>query len=229
MDQLEAKLSAPPKAELPSDPPADHEVEDRPVDDRPAYTWEQLSEAVQEGKITDGVAQQIWSDQNRRLAVKEARETIAGEMAAQTTAAKVDAEIGRYRDLVPQIMDQSSEQRQRVTREFHRLTNDMGFPKNELRTELAALQAAFGPIDALAKAVKPKKEGHQDVSHDDGGAEDDDKAEDPGGAAPSSLGAEEKRYYENAIGRGVYKDWGAVKEELKFANSRVRRKYGARV
>jgi len=215
--------------ELPSDPPVAHEVRDRPADDQPVYTWDQLSAAAQEGRITDGVAQQIWSDQNRRLTVKEAIEAVADDQAEKATTTRVDVEIGRYRDLVPQIMDQSSEQRQRVAREFHRLVREEGESSKDMRTELLALRNCFGMIDTLAKAVKPKKEGHQDVSHDDGGSDDDDKEKDPGGTAPSSLSAEEKRYYDNAIGRGIYRDWGAVKEELKFSNARVRRKNGARV
>ena len=234
IDSLKATLATP-ASPLPSDPspaasvgPDGRAVEPR-AGEEPVYTWDQLQAAVTENKITEAVAQQMWADQNRRLTVKEATDTVVNRLTAQTTATKVEAEIARYRDMVPAVMDPASEQRQRVVREFRRLVSDLGYDDKDLRTELVALQGAFGPIDALAKMVKkPKSEGHRDVSHDDPGPADDEKDQDKDNSPPSSLSAEERRYYENAIRQRVYKNWGQVRAELKFANQRTRRKYGAR-
>lgn len=237
LDGLEARLASlpvqhPPAERLPSDP------NQKPVgsaasgdgEQQPVYTWAQLQQAVQENKITEEVAQQIWADQIVDRAVKTATDTVTTTLSDTTSAARVEAEIAKYREAIPQIMDPASEQRQRVTREFMRLTAELGYARDNLRTELVALQAAFGPIDQVVKAVKTRTEGHRDVSGDtDPGPADDDKDQDPGNTPPSSMSAEERRYYEHAIRNKVYQNWGAVREELKFANKRLRRKYGARI
>ena len=142
---------------------------------------------------------------------------------------KVASEIDKYRDAIPAIMDSQSEQRQRVVREFARLTGELGYPKDDLRTELVALQSAFGPISEVARAVNTKDQGSRDVSSDEEPSADDEKDSDPASTAPSSLSADEKRYYQDAINKGIYRSWGDVREELKFSNKRVRRRYGARV
>lgn len=244
IDSLEAKLAAVGQRgegeRLPSEPdPKPVGSDGRTVDagngngnrEEQFYSWEQLQNAAQEGKITEAAAHQIWAEQNRKLAVREATQAVTTSINAQTTASRVEAEIGRYREAIPQVMDPSSEQRARVVREFSRLTGGLGYAKDDLRTELAALHAAFGPIDSVVRAIKTKSDGHRDVSSDDDdpGPADDGKDKDPETTSPSSLSADERRYYQDAISKGIYKNWGAVREELKFANKRVRQKYGARV
>lgn len=242
IERLEARLSQLPASPgLPSDPPdplpvgADgRAIETQPsggAQPQPVYTWSQLQQAVQDNRITEDVAHQIWTDQTMRLAVDQAKSEITSELAATSSASRVEAEIAKYREAIPEIMNPASEQRQRVVREFARLTGELGYDKSDLRTELVAVQAAFGPITTVVKALKLKPEGHRDVSGDDAdpGQADDGKDTDSGNTPPSTLSADEKRYYEDAIRNKVYKDWGAVRAELKFANSRIRRRYGARV
>ena len=228
--KMQEIVSAPPKQEaapppnvpLPSEPhPTTHPVAQ--ADEQPIYTWDQLQQAVQENKITEGVAHEVWATQNRRLAVQEATSSVMTQTQARSTAAMVEAEIAKYRNAIPQVLDPSSEQRQRVVREFNRLTG-LGFDKHDLKTELAALQASFGTVEQVIKAVKPKPEGHREISSD-GSAPSE--TGDPKSTAPSSLTEDEKRYYDNAISRGLYKDWTEVREEMKFANPKTRRRYGA--
>ena len=229
--KMQEIVSVPPKQEVvppANDPlPSEPQPTTQPVaqaDEQPVYTWDQLHQAVNEGKITEGVAHEVWATQNRRLAVQEATNSVLTQTQARSTAVMVEAEIAKYRNAIPQVLDPSSEQRQRVVREFNRLTG-LGFDKHDLKTELAALQASFGTVEQVIKAVKPKPEGHREISSD--GSAPSSETGDPKSTAPSSLTEDEKRYYGNAISRGLYKDWTEVREEMKFANQKTRRRYGA--
>jgi len=236
MESLETRLSAKDENHpLPSEPhpkPVGSDgkaVEAKPEDD-PVYTWDQLQQAVQENRISETQSHELWARQQRRLAVQEAKREILTETSANATATAVEREIERYREAIPAVMAPGSEQRNRVHAEYKRLRalDPVRFDES-LTTELMALQGAFGPIAHVVKAVKTKPDGHRDVSSDDAAdPADDTKDKDPKDTPPSSLSVDEKRYYEGAIRNKVYKDWGAVREELKFANSRLRRRYGAR-
>ena len=97
---------------------------------------------------------------------------------------------------------------------------------------MAALRAVFGPADKLESIRERERqpENHQEVmsgSGNRGGDQgtDEQNAERP----PKGLSRRELSYYEGQITKGIYRDWNAVRVEMKHSNPGLRQRMGARL
>ena len=187
------------------------------------FTRAELAASVEKGNLTQEQANDLWERQLMDRATKAARETASEVVTTNRTTGLIDAEMRRYKELVPDVMREGTEARARVAEEYKYLV-DRGHPENRT-TELAALRAALGSTEKLEKAKsRSKPDVHADEQSGAGG--DDDTGGDKGPI--KGLSARERDYYTSQIAKGRYKDWDAVKEELKHANTALRRKMGAK-
>jgi len=182
-------------------------------------TRAELLAAVKENLISQEQADAVWEKQIADRATSQALAGAKQLTANETLSVRVNDQLTSYRELVPDAWVDGSDDRKKVEAEFKHLVS-LGHPSTPA-TEAAAMRAAFGDIAALklAKNAKPgAKDSHQEV----GGGKPDgkhDDAKDP----VKGLDARKRAYYEEGIKRGRYKDWAAVREELKFARPRSAR------
>ncbi len=200
------------------------EKTDKPKPEEPTreFSRAELAASVEKGNLTQEQANDLWERQLVERATKAARETASQIVTVKETANRIDAEMRRYKELVPNVMREGTDERSKVAEEYSYLVS-LGEPEDR-RTELKALRSAFGSVEKLEKSRSRAK---PDVQPDEQtGAGGDAGGGDKDGI--KGLTARERDYYRDQISKGRYKDWDAVKEELKHANTALRRKMGAR-
>ena len=186
----------------------------------PVQEWSrsQLDQAVRDGKITEDTANAIWDKQ----AEQRTERLVDAKVMDLAARAETVRQIDEYTAIVPELLQEGSADRSKVRAKYEALIKQ-GFPANKA-TELVAVQTVYGPIEVVkaARGRSRTEETHEDVGGGGSSAGADD--------APKGLKltADEKRYYQSGIDKGIYKDWKAVEDELKFANQRLRQKHGAR-
>lgn len=184
-----------------------------------SLTYADIQAAILDGKINDAQGQQLWAGELAKLAAATAVDTVK----TQKQLEALDAEIGRYRDAVPGVATEGTPERARVTAEFARLKS-LGFP-DAVQTELAALQAIYGPAAALSKKTEaaPEPAPQEDIG---GAAPEKGKAAAQDGP-PSDFSADEKRFYTDLISKGVVKSWADARDMVsKHGSKRLRAKHG---
>lgn len=207
-------------------------VTSAPPKEEKIYTRAQLQAAVSAGQITQDKADEIYFDQvERRLIgkVETITSTAIGTLTKQTT---LESELAAYRTAKPEaFLDNGNADRAKVKAEFDYLTSRLGHAST-VETELAALRAAFGPADKL-RAVNERHQDPQSHSEVMGGAGnrggDQGTDEENAGRPPKGLSRDVRAYYENGISRGVYRDWNAVRKELKHAKPGLSQRVNARL
>lgn len=185
------------------------------------YTRAQLREAVTAGQITQDQADDIWDNQ-----LLEQAATVGRDSATQAERERrIDGDIAQYKRLKPEVMQDGHADRLRVRDEFNYLVS-LGHPKTK-ETELAAMRAAFGPLDRLqaAKQGRPGAEYHQEAGGGGGGRPQNRDT----GKLVDTQSDREKKYYQSLIDKGIYKDWNEVEAILQHAKPHIRRKHGASV
>lgn len=181
------------------------------------YTRQELAGLVDDGKLEQGQADQIMENQLRAKVTQEAKDAAVSAVAMQSRTERVNGEIAQYRAAVPDVDVAGSAARQRVEQEFQYLVT-LG-DKADAATELKALRAVYGPVNKLQKS-EPSRETHQETGASEPEGDDDTRTD----GLPKGLTAAQRAYYKPLIGR-LYKDWDAVKEELKYANPRLSKRY----
>jgi hypothetical protein len=164
------------------------------------YTEAEIQAAVNKGTITEARANEIRARQIKDEAVAEAKKTIKAEMTSTQTMNAINAELGRYGNALPALRDVDSPARAKANAAYQRLL-DRGHEPGE-RTELAAIELAFGPVEAL-EAVKSR--GERETHEETGGA---GGGQNPGGEGwPKDMPAKNRMYYESLLAKkaGGYK------------------------
>ena len=182
------------------------------------HTWADIQAAVADGRITEAQGQLAWAEQVAKMASDQATQRAE----AQVQLKAVETEIERYTEALPDVAKDDTPERGRVKAEFARLRK-LGFP-DALQTELAALQAVFGPVTALSK----KRDADPEPQDDVGGGSPAPKGKANGATEgpPPSFSADEKRFYEHLIRQGVVKSWAAAAELVdSHGNKRLRSKH----
>ena len=176
----------------------------------------QLREKVVAGEITEAEAEQVWESQFERRLGQRIESVVNTRIGEAQTSTAVETQIASYREVVPDVMTEGSSARERVQQEYNFLTST-GAPDG-VTTQLQALRAAFGPVEALKKIKGERPETHhQDVGSGTGGT---DAGKDETGmradGTPKGLTARQRDHYTPKVGPGkLYKDWPAVMDELK--------------
>ena len=187
----------------------------RKTEDEPKITRAQLRAKVEANEMTEAEAEQIWENQFERRLGQHIDTTVNNAIGEAQAVNTVSTQIDAYSEAVPEVMTEGSNARQRVQEEYNFLTST-GAPDG-LPTQLQALRAAFGPINALKKIKGERPDtSHQDVGSGSGPGEENETGKRADGT-PKGLTARQRTYYTGRVGPGkYYPDWGAVAAELKF-------------
>lgn len=189
------------------------------------YSLSELNKLVDEGQVTREQADQYWEGQMSRTIDEKVDAKVDAKEQQRERTAKLKTKIDRYKSLVPDVLKQGSEDRQKVINAYKDLV-DAGHA-DDARTELAALMAVYGPADELEKKKSSMTRELRDKHEEIGGGKP------PSGNKETNfqktLSPREKSFYEDGIRKGLYKDWKDVEDELKYANPDIRKRYGAKI
>lgn len=163
------------------------------------FTRVELRKLVTNGDITEDQMDEILETQLRKSIKEEAQAEISTTVSSATRAAKIDAELDRYVDAHPDLVEEGSDLRDRVAKEFAYLVNELGDGNNKV-TELKAIRAVCGPL-TKAKGRRPDPDSHEDI----GGGRDTVGKGDDGEGWAKGLNASEKKHYQKLIDNGMYK------------------------
>ena len=121
-------------------------------DEPERYTKQQLREAVATGQMTQDQADDLWDTQREAEITQKVVGAVTANTAQSKAAERVDADLSRYKELAPDLMVEGSETRNEVAKRYQYLLT-IGAPPGPA-TQLAAANAALGPIDRLEKKGK---------------------------------------------------------------------------
>lgn len=190
---------------------ATSEAKQKPAAEQPkVYSKSELQYAVDAGTITQDQMDAYLETQTRESIRKEMASQIETAKREMRTQAEIEAEIDAYKETIPSIMEEGSEDRRRVESEFEKLIR-LGLPSNAT-TELLAVKAAFGPVPKRGTDKTAKARQTDQVGAGGGRAASSDKSSSPLDAF--DLSDRQRSYYEKMVDRGIYKSWDDVKAEL---------------
>lgn len=178
----------------------------KPSEPKKTYTATELQARVDKGELTKAEANQILQRQNddriQQLVSESVTKAISGTKRTET----VQSSLARYYSAIPALNDTSSQERQKAEREFARLTSDLEYDAKDPRTQLVAMQMAFGPIEALEAS---KETGGRGESHQETGSSGGSNGS---SSWPKDMPAKNRTYYERQIAKGVYTKESALAE-----------------
>ena len=187
-------------------------------------SWSELKALVSDGKLSEADALDYREKVVAKRAVAQAEANITSKFTQQTQNQRIDTEIGKYKDALPDVNVPGTDERKKFDAEYRYQVEFAGMDPKSLTTQLAALRAVYGPPERAVQYAKTKGKGTP-------GAES--YAETSGGGrgpAPAGkvwhdkLPAHEKAHYERMIERGRYgepaKAWDNVKAEINEYNER---------
>lgn len=165
------------------------------------YSREELSQAVYQGTITQAQSDQIWEAQLEEKLLSQVETKLTDHSRTTEDLAAID----RYKDADPALADQTSPTFRRVAQEYRNLVAN-GQPESHA-TELLALKIVKGATPHL-RARTPRRTFADQPARSGGGAA-------PNADSRQGLSDKQRRHYQNAIQRGIYKDWNEVQAELR--------------
>ena len=201
-------------------PTADRGGNGQPQIQEQELTPAELTQAVTEGRLTEGEAEAIRERKRERRIDRRIDERVETTVAVRDINARVSDEIARYRQVIPDLNDKASSAWQKIEAEFDNLVS-LGNDSKNTRTQLMAARAAVGPIANLEKAAPP--EARESYTETGGGAPGGEEGGGSADAWPKDTTADQKAYYNDLIGKGIYTRESAV-AELKHGAERKKRK-----
>lgn len=183
----------------------------------PVYTRAQLEEFIANGQLTRAQAEDYNEARVRREVVEESEKRLDAKLAAARRIERVQADLDRYKTLMPTIMQPGTAERDKVAAEYRHITDTLGVPKSEaerLAMELTASRAAFGDLGALERshaAASATRDNREITVETTSAGKGTPNTKDP----LASLTPREKEHYDRMIKKGRYKGgWADVRAEL---------------
>lgn len=170
---------------------------------------DELLAKVDAGELTQAQADEQWQLQIESNVADQVEIVVKNT----ANATKMQNELAKYEETVPELRDESSELYGRVAKEYAYMTGTLGMP-DTTQTTIAALRATVGPVESLKKVEikKPNGDSHEETGSGSAGGGSGSNSDTP------ELSPRQKEYYRNAIRMGAYKDWDEVHAELKDYN-----------
>jgi hypothetical protein len=189
------------------------------------YTRVELQKFVDDGKISQVDANALWDKQTETKILANVDAKLDARLKQDSHAVAVQAQVDRYKELIPDMLLPDSEARRKVDAEFRSLV-DLGQPDNKadggLTTELLALRAVFGPAEALQRSRAELQ------THQESGARGGDFSSDGDSLTkegwPKGLSERQRTHYEDQIRKGIYKS----KKDVIAMHERVAKRRTAR-
>ena len=196
------------------------------VDDKPAekeLSWNELKQLVSDQKLTEAEALDYREKVVAKRAVAQAEANITNKFSQQSRDQRLDSEIGKYKDAIPDVNVLGTDERKKFDTEFRFQVDFAGMDPKSLTTQLAALRAVYGPVDKAVQYAKARTKASSAEPY----------AETSGGGGVTAtlnktwkdkLAPHETAHYERMISRGRYGDpataWDRVKDEIDFYNKK---------
>jgi hypothetical protein len=189
-------------------------------------TRAQLRAYVEDEKLTQDEADQIWDKQvalDTDKKINDAVAQVSSSTTEQLSSQKLADSVAEYVKILPDLNETGTENRSKVTREYDSLARILGYPKAgteaALKLELAALEKAFGPADKLRERVKAGDDDPETMESLSSGGQQESGGE-PQKGPIKGLSTAKREYYQRGIDAGRYKDWDDVKAELEFTRKK---------
>jgi len=167
------------------------------VETAPQYTRTQLQALVDEGKINQDQADQLWEKQLEDRITAKARAEAEQQARIQKKQTAVRDALSKYRELRPDIAIAGTEDRAKVQAEYRYLVDVLGQPEG-IETEAAACRAAFGPPEKAQAITRERRE-----TPADGGA----PRQEPRSNRLPKISDRLHAFYEMQIAKGQYRGW----------------------
>lgn len=186
------------------------------------FTRAQLTEAVNQGTITETEALAILDRQQAEGAARTAQTVAQQTVENMTRNTTTQQSIDKYKAYDADLNIPGSDAYARVQETIKNQLQVLGQAESTPAVELLALQSIYGP-----ETVLTQQEGRRATHQETGGGSDRSGGETPDGA-PSGLTKRQVDYYQSRIDMGLYSDWDAVKEELSFEDKDLSRRAASR-
>ena len=194
--------------------------------DEKVLSWPELKQMVADNKISESDALEYREKAVRTQAVREAETNITNKFSQQSRDQRIDAEIGKYKDAIPDVNVVGTEERKKFDTEFRYQVEFAGMDPKSLTTQLAALRAVYGPPERAVQYAK--------ANNGKGASGAESYAETSGGGAAvnaqpaktwkDKLAPHETAHYDRMIKHGRYGDpataWDRIKDEIDFYNKK---------
>ncbi len=175
-------------------------------------TAAELHQAVEAQQMTEAEADQIRERQMERHVEDKVAKRVETKIESQAVADRTKAEMARYKEIIPELADNTSDTFGKVQTEFANLIS-YGLA-DDARTELLAVRAAFGDVSKLEKIGGEKvRETHQETG---GGREPGGEDGSHGDGWPKGMSADHRIYYQDQINQGIFADRKAALEEFNY-------------
>ncbi len=163
-----------------------------------SFTRAEMTRFVEGGQMTQAQADELHDTQVERTLDAKMQGELDKRDAINQQAFSMTSQIDRYKDLVPDMMTNGSDARNKLQVEYDFLKScgDVDGPT----TEFKALRAAFGPVDKIAERTKQRRETHVELSGSDFGA----SAPETGEGSLSAFNPGQQAYYKKQIDAGYY-------------------------
>jgi hypothetical protein len=185
------------------------------------YSRAELRQFVESGEISQQQADDYWDMQqeakfDRKLKAEISK--IQKESSEQASLGDLRNTISKFSEIIPELTENGSEDREKVRKEFQRLTRVTGVPKPESRQDFELQVIALENVYGSPENARKRRQQQSKPSDDNLMEETPSHEEMPKSASNSkvlkSLNARQKAHYQKQISNGVYKDWKAVEAEL---------------
>ena len=176
------------------------------------WTRAELAQLVDNGDINQAQADELMDRQHEFQVKRQIHETVTQGLTQQSRQTRIESQIDRYKELVPDVADES-DTRRRVAAEYRYLVDDLGDPEGHA-TELKALRAVLGPLEKLQAPRRPAP-AHEETNGEGGGESSPE-------GFPKDMPRKHRDYYQKMLDDGFYKDMDAVEAEWAKASPKVR-------
>lgn len=183
------------------------------------YSWAQLEEFIQQGRITRADAEA----HREEVTLKKLSQRIKQDFTSETKTAQrseaLSSSILGYVQATPSLTVEGSAERIRLDHEFDWLCSVRGVDSSKLsdverkELQLTALRATYGPLESVVKRSASSAEPHQGMP----GGSRPQRTVNPDQALLNKLTKREVAHYTRMIEGGRYKNgWKDVVAELKY-------------
>lgn len=173
-----------------------------------AFTAEELQGWLDGGQITQAQMIDYLAHQRAEEQIRKAEERLANSSRSQRERERVQAEVAKYEEAIPELGDKGSAEYKEAADAFKALVAEGADPKDD-GTELAALRAAFGLNPGRKRGSKPTEttgERQKSVEGSSGNRDRRAPAERAGSdGLPSWVPEVNRRFYKDAIANRIYK------------------------
>ena len=194
---------------------AQTEAKEKDAAKQAAVPWRAYEAAIAEGRLDKAQAMELWAQQREQARERDTMEKFEKKLQQTQRDTMLLADIGRYQQALPSVMQTGTEERSKYEREYTYLTQNLGYAPG-YATQLAAVKMAFGDITDVERAQRLKStqgRGEPSMETHGTGSPQRKTTKDP----VEQLTPRERAYYEGRIKRrDGYTSWDDVRKELSW-------------